>query len=125
MNAPHMVGVKPESGEIGGLSYVDQPSYPIVHCKHCGAPTVVAFDGRADEAELSPLHERHIDFAPVPEDVRYLGDVVLWFLVDGSKAVGRQRFTRIRDVEPSYAGQVWRYHRLSCGRRQLDLEGVR
>jgi hypothetical protein len=118
MNAPHLVGVKPDKDE-------PQPSYPVVHCRHCGKACVVAFDGRFDEDELTELHARAFDFEPTPIESRYMGDAVLWFFVDGSKAIGLQRFTRIGDMDPSYAGDRWQYHRNSCGGRQLELGGVR
>lgn len=115
---PHVVGVKPEAID-------PRPSYPIQHCPLCGAPTIVAWDGGYAEGELTALHARACDFDPLPDADRWRGDVVLWFAVDGADEPtdGRQRFTRIAEINGDYAGPLWRYHRGTCGQRQLTLPG--
>jgi hypothetical protein len=118
MNTPHLVGVKPDTFEPAH-------SYPVIHCHRCGAACVVAFDGRFEEEELTDLHARSVNFDPMTTEPRHLGDVVLWFAVDGmGHPLGRQRFTRLGDLD-RYNGSVWQYHRNTCGQRQLTIAGVK
>lgn len=117
--SPHVVGVKPEAVE-------PRPSYPIQHCPLCGAPTIIAWDGECADGELTPLHARACDFDPLPDENRWRGDVVLWFVVghDDKPTDGRQRFTRLAQINGDYFGPLWQYHRTTCGKRQQTLPGV-
>jgi len=115
----NVIGVKAE--EEG-----PPPSYPIQHCPLCGAATVLAWDGDCEENELTKMHSRIFDFDPLPTEERWRGDAVLWFAVDSSNrpVEGRQRFTRVFAINGDYTGQLWKYHRLTCGKQQQTIPGV-
>ena len=99
-------GVRPED---------DKPTtFPIFHCDACGAAVVWCWDDMYPEDE-NPLFRRQVNFDPVCTS---RGDVVLWFMVDQQeRPISRQFFRRMAEVDPTYAGETWRFHSGTCTRK--------